>query len=116
MTHHYNTFRDQLAISHPAFGYALWEPDPGEQYPPVEVGDVGYICEGKFHRLFNALLLGDDQSHQRFGVPDGYEPLRLGMPNHVDRGTLQSQQYLLEWSYIVIRWIGVLPYVTELHI
>ena len=28
MTHHYNTFRDQLAIAHLALGYALWEPDP----------------------------------------------------------------------------------------
>ena len=93
MAHHYNTFRDQLAISHPAFGYALWEPDPGEQYPPVEVGDVGYIRQGKFHRLFNALLPEDHQSHQRFGVPDGYEPLRLNTPNHVDHGTLNPNNF-----------------------
>ena len=26
---YYNTFRDQLAIAHPAFG---WESDPGQQY------------------------------------------------------------------------------------
>ncbi|KAH9066642.1 hypothetical protein EDB87DRAFT_1539269, partial [Lactarius vividus] len=74
---HYNTFRDQLAISHPAFGYALWEPNPGEQYPPVEVGDVGFTRQGKFHRLFNALLPANHQSHQRFGVPELYEPLQL---------------------------------------
>ena len=93
MTHHYNTFRDQLAIAHPAFGYALWEPDPGGSYPPVVIGDVGYIRKGKFHRLFNALLPGDDQSHQECGVPDGYEPLRLSMPNHVDRGTLYPNNF-----------------------
>ena len=93
MTHHYNTFRDQLAIAHPAFGYALWEPDPGEQYPPVEVGDVGFNRRGKFIRLFNALLLGDDDSHQIFGVPEGHEPLRLSTPNHVDRATVDPNNF-----------------------
>lgn len=91
-THHYNSFRDQLAIAHPAFGYALWEPDPGGLYPPVAIGDVGYIREGKFHRLFNALLPGDDPSHQD-GVPEDYEPLHLSRPNHVDRGVLHPNQF-----------------------
>ena len=91
MTHHYNTFRDQLVIAHPAFGYALWEPDPGGLYPPVAIGDVGYIREGKFHRLFNALLPGDHPSHQN--VPDDHEPLRLIMSNHVDRGILHPNQF-----------------------
>jgi hypothetical protein len=85
---HYNTFRDQIAIAHPAYGYALWESDPGEQYPPVAVGDVGYIREGNFCRLFNALLPEDHQSHQRFGVSNGHEPLQLSMPDHVDHRTL----------------------------
>lgn len=85
---HYNTFRDQLAIAHPAFGYALWEPDPGQQYPPVEVGDVGFVRQGKFHRLFNALLPANHQSHRRFGVPEHYEPLQLSVPDHIDHGTL----------------------------
>ena len=90
MTHHYNTFRDQLAIAHSALGHALWEPDPG-LYPPVEVGDVGYICKGKFHRLFNALLPEDHKSHQVYGIPDGYETLRVSPPepNHVDHGVLR---------------------------
>ncbi|KAF8266750.1 hypothetical protein EI94DRAFT_138204 [Lactarius quietus] len=92
MTSHYNTFRDQLAIAHPTFGYALWEPveqgQPEEQYPPVDVGDVGYVDKGNFTRLFNALLPGDHPSHQRFGVPDGYEPLGLSTPNHINRGPL----------------------------
>ncbi|KAH9070962.1 hypothetical protein EDB83DRAFT_2365561 [Lactarius deliciosus] len=51
---HYDTFRDQLAIA--AFGYVLWEPDPGEHNSPVEVGDINYIRQGRFHRIFNALL------------------------------------------------------------
>ena len=90
---HYNTFRDQLAIAHPAFGHALWEPDPGEEYPPVEVGDVGFTRQGKFHRLFNALLPENHQSHQRFGVPEHYEPLLLSVSNHIDRGTLNPNNF-----------------------
>ena len=90
---HYNTFRDQIAIAHPAYGYALWESDPGEQYPPVAVGDVGYIREGKFRRLFNALLPANHQSHQRFGVPDGHVPLQLSTPDHVDHATLDPNNF-----------------------
>ncbi|KAH9004603.1 hypothetical protein EDB86DRAFT_1966273 [Lactarius hatsudake] len=100
---HYNTFRDQLAIAHPAFGYALWDPDPREQYPPVEVGDVGFIRQGKFHRLFNALLPANHQSHQRFGVPEYYEPLRLSMSNHIDHGALDPNNFC---SYGVIAESG----------
>ena len=91
MTHYYySTFREQLAIAHPALGYALWEPDPGE-YPPVAIGDVGYIREGRFRRLFNALLPRNHPSHQ--DVPDHHEPLHLNMTNHVDRGILHPNQF-----------------------
>lgn len=73
MTHpHYDTFREELAKAYPAFGHALREPDPGE-YPSVEVGDVGFVREGQFHRLFNVLLPEDHVSHERFGVPEGHE-------------------------------------------
>ena len=84
----YITFREQIAIAHPTYGYALWESDPGEQYPPLAVGDVGFIREGKFRRLFNALLSEDHQSHERFGVPGGHEPLQLTMLDHIDHVTL----------------------------
>ena len=84
---HYDILRDQLAIRYPALGHALWEPNPG-LYSPVEVGDVGFIREGKFHRLFNALLPADHPSHQRFNVPENYEPLRPGLAAHIDGGTL----------------------------
>jgi len=49
------TFREELAISHPLHGHALWEPDPGGLYDVVAVGDVGFIREGCFYSLFNAL-------------------------------------------------------------
>ena len=46
----YDTYREELGKAYPLFGYALWDPDPGED-PHVEVGDVGFTREGKFHRL-----------------------------------------------------------------
>ena len=90
---HYDIFRDQLGIKYPAFGHALWEPNPGRLYSPVEVGDVGFIREGKFHRVFNALLPADHPSHQRFGVPEYYEPLRPSVAEHVDSGTLTPNDF-----------------------
>ena len=90
---HYHTFRVQIAIAHPAFGHALWEPDPGKQCHPVEVGDVGYIRQGKFHRLFNALLPESHPSHATFGVPEDHEPLRPSTSNHIDHGTLYPNNF-----------------------
>jgi len=97
---HYNTFRDQLAIAHPAFGYALWEPDPGDSLP-VEVGDVGFIREGKFHRIFNALLPANHPSHEKLGVPDDHEPLRPRMLDHINRGSL-SPNTLYSYGVTVV--------------
>ncbi|KAH9165399.1 hypothetical protein EDB89DRAFT_2233439 [Lactarius sanguifluus] len=89
---HYSTFREQLAIAHPAFGHALWEPDPG-QYAPVQVGDVGFIRDGKFHRLFNALLPANDPSHESRGTPEYHEPLQLRLRDHIDPGTLSPNNF-----------------------
>jgi len=51
-----NTFREELAIRYPNHGHALWDPDPGGLYDSVGVGDVGFIRDGYFYCLFNALL------------------------------------------------------------
>ena len=89
---HYDIFREQLAIKYPAYGVALWEPSPGKLYSPVEIGDVGYVRGGKFHRLFNALLPADHSS-QKFGVPEYHEPLTLSPSEHIDIGTVQPNHY-----------------------
>lgn len=57
-----NIFREELAIRYPNHGHALWDPDPGGLYDSVAVGDVGFIRDGYFYRLFNALLLRDPPS------------------------------------------------------
>jgi len=51
----HETFREELAIKYPAFGYALWEPGSRGRYHAVQVGDVGFFREGYFHQLFNVL-------------------------------------------------------------
>jgi len=90
---HYDIYRERLASTYPAFGHALWEPYPGVELDPVEVGDVGYIRQGKFHRLFNALLSSDHPSHHGVPLPDHHEPLIPNVSNHIDRGVLKHDHY-----------------------
>jgi hypothetical protein len=84
----YDIFREELATKCSTYGHALWEPSPGEHYTAVEIGDVGFIRKGSFHRMFNILLSGDDPSH-RDGVPQCHEPLVLGTRSPVATSTLQ---------------------------
>jgi hypothetical protein len=90
---HYDIFRDQLAIRFPGYGHALWEPSPVDHYGVVGVGDVGYIREGRFHRLFNILLPADDPSHAVFKVPDNHEPFQPEMPEHSIPGILRPGNF-----------------------
>lgn len=90
---HYNVFRQQLAIKYPAIGHALWEPRPGIGHECVQIGDVGFIREGHFHRLFNALLPEDHPSHRKFGVPPYHELLVPSVSDHINRGVLSRNHY-----------------------
>lgn len=90
---HYDIFRHNLAIKYPALGYALWEPSPGGRYPAVTVGDVGFIRDGRFHRLFNVLLSPDDPSHRIFGVPEEDEQLRPHVEDHIITGALSPNHF-----------------------
>ena len=85
-------FRDQLATTYPRYGHALWNPSPTRSDRPVEVGDVGFIRWGTFHRLFNALLPAGDPSHE-LGLPEGYKPLVPSLPNHINREPFRCGQY-----------------------
>lgn len=66
-------FASQLI--HLGYGHPLWypEPDGGRE---VEIGDVGYITDGSFRRLFNSM---HNRNHaiNRNGVPAGFVPLRV---------------------------------------
>jgi hypothetical protein len=90
---HHDIFRHHLSNLAPAYGHALWDPNPGNLYPAVEIGDVGYIREGKFRRLFNALLPANHPSHRNFGVPGHHEQLTLNIENHIDVGVLDPRLF-----------------------
>jgi len=90
---HYDLFRHHLVLKFPAYGHALWDPNTGNRNPAVEVGDVGCIRKGKFHRLFNVLLPAEDKSHEDLGVPEGHEPLTLSIQKHINIGTLSPNNF-----------------------
>ncbi len=87
-------FREQLAIKYPRYGHALWEPSPRYPDKPVQVGDVGFIHEGKFYRLFNALLPENDPSHE-CGVPKNHEQLvpNPNLSDHIEKRSLARNHY-----------------------
>ena len=114
---HYDIFRGQLAIKYPAYGLALWEPSLPRLYSPVEIGDVGFIREGRFHRLFNALLSADHPSH-KLGVPEYHEPLIPKLSDHIIYGTLSPSHYYSAGIDVVaaetdVRAFGWLRYPVE---
>ena len=74
----FHTYREQLWSLYR--GLALWEPNPGTLYDRVCIGDVGYVSEGAFIRMFNVRLPWNDDSNETFGIPDRYEPLNI---NHI---------------------------------
>jgi hypothetical protein len=70
----YETYANALITK--GHGHPLWEPDPGDD-PDVELGDVGYIHDGRFIRLFNASA-GSDDPRNYLGLPQGHSPLPVG--------------------------------------
>ena len=72
-----NIYCDQLsALSH---GIALWTGLPKIMiYDNASIGDVGYLQEGTFIRMFNVMLPWDHPSNSVFGDPEPYESLDCG--------------------------------------
>jgi hypothetical protein len=71
----FNIYRDQLSSLH--HGLALWDPKPAENphkhLGHVSIGDVGYLDNGAFMRMFNVTLPWDDPSNKLPGKPGEYE-------------------------------------------
>ena len=75
---HFNVYRDQLTAL--TQGLALWNPSPPNPkiYNNVSIGDVGYLHEGTFVRMFNVMLPWDHLSNRAIGFPEPYEVLDCG--------------------------------------
>lgn len=73
ITYPWDVYAEQLVQR--GRGFPLWHPEPMDA-GGVLIGDVGFLYEGQFHRVFNATLPADDPINSG-GVPDGYEPFEL---------------------------------------
>lgn len=62
-------------LVHLGYGHPLWHPEP-TKFGDVEIGDIGYIDDGCFYRLFNAIRSRDDPVNKDV-VPTGFVQLRL---------------------------------------
>jgi hypothetical protein len=72
-----NVYRDQLSAL--SLGLALWNTNPQRNlYSHVTIGDVGYLQDGTFIRMFNVMLPWDDLLNRTLGQPETYEILQCG--------------------------------------
>jgi hypothetical protein len=87
----FNVYQEQLtSLFH---GTALWRPNPVEDiYDQVSIGDVGYISEGAFMRMFNVTLPWEDESNRRLGEPYRYDALTFN-GTRIDRETFGQVDY-----------------------
>ncbi len=70
-----SVYAEQLGMSRR--GLPLWYPEP--QNGEVEIGDVGLLHDGGFHRFFNVLFESEHPFNTVYGVPEHFQPLRAGM-------------------------------------
>jgi hypothetical protein len=90
----YDIYRERLSSLY--HGYALWEPGPVEDlYEKVSVGDVGYVYNGFFYRMFNVTLPWGDLSNQKFGAskPENYEPMKKEEFERISKSRLAKGDY-----------------------
>ena len=74
-----NVYQDQLSSLPHWQGLALWNPNPPKNiYDNVSIGDVGYLQEGTFIRIFNVMLPSYHPSNRTLGHPEPYEVLDCG--------------------------------------
>ena len=89
---HFTVYRDQLsALSH---GVALWNPAPQRRiYERVSIGDVGYLHEGQFIRMFNVTLPSNHPSNVLIGQPEPYDLLDCGPFTNTIENHFESVDY-----------------------
>jgi hypothetical protein len=88
----WNVYREQLSSLY--HGYALWEPDPVKNlYDRVSIGDVGYVHNGFFYRMFNVTLPSNHPSNNKLGKLEDYKPLDLGQYLSIHEGRFNKGDY-----------------------
>ena len=100
-----NIYRKQLSSK--LHGLALWNPtpvqglfnDPGH----VSIGDVGYLDNGTFMRIFNVNLPRDNPSNKFIEIPEGYKPLKQEYLNNVYRSEVHQEEYHTHLSSKVVK-------------
>ena len=103
----FDVYRDQLSTL--SQGIALWNPNPLKDiYNCVSIGDVGYLREGSFIRMFNVMLPWHHLSNRKLGDPEPYEPLDCGPFANTIRANFNSVEYYS-------RYVSAEPRSANLH-
>ena len=88
----FNIYREQLSSLY--HGLALWDPKPVEDLHRrpghVSIGDVGYLDNGGFIRIFNVTLPWDDPSNRLLGEPEKYKCI---IPTGVRKNEIREGEY-----------------------
>lgn len=63
-------------------GHLLWSPEPSSVFGEVNLGDVGYLDEGRFCFLFNTMRAAEDPINKR-GVPEEFQQFVPPDPNSI---------------------------------
>ena len=91
----FNIYREQLSSLY--HGLALWNPKPVENLHKrpghVSIGDVGYLDNGTFMRMFNVTLPWDDPSNKLIGNPEKYEHIELCYHDNVRNDEIRDGEY-----------------------
>ena len=92
----FNIYREQLSSLY--HGLALWDPKPVEnlhnQPGHVSIGDVGYLDNGIFMRMFNVTLPWDDPSNKLLGKPpEKYERIEPSYFGNVRENEIREGVY-----------------------
>lgn len=64
-----------------SYGHPLWGPEPCLTFGEVQLGDVGFLKDGHFSLLFNAIQSADHPVNSLRGVPEGFRV--LDVPEHM---------------------------------
>ena len=91
----FNIYREQLSSLY--HGLALWDPKPVEnlhkQPGHISIGDVGYLYNGTFMRMFNVTLPWDDPSNELLGKPEKYEHIESSYLGSLDSEIREGEHY-----------------------